>query len=643
MNNPFREIDYINRKIERGKELGFDEVYKDSLTDSDRVLEDERIALNYRFLGLCVILMFTLLAGRVIYLQTIRGEEYRSMAEGNKLRIQYLFAPRGLILDRFGKIIASNVPSFELIAIPAYLPKEEPRLTEIITKISKITARPYEELSAQINKAGKTELQPITILQNLPKEQALVLISASSDFPGFEVQDSPIRDYKDPLVFAHLTGYTGKISQDELAARQNKDYLFNDFIGKTGLEVFYEDFLRGSHGQKQTEMDATGKIKDEFHIVPSTPGSNIKTSIDYDLQKVIYDNLISVMGRGRAKRAAAVATNPKTGEVLSLISLPSFDSNLFARGISAAEYQSLASDPNNPLLNRVLSGTYPPGSTVKPMLAQAALTEGTITPETKILDDGVIRIGNFTFYGYDRNGLGLMDVYSAIARSSDIFFYTLGGGNPKNKIQGLGPDKVAEWFRKFHLGKALGIDLPSEKDGLVPDPDWKQQERNEQWYLGDTYHFSIGQGDLLATPLQVNSWTATIASGGKIMRPIVVSEASDQSGKILLKKEPEVLSENFLDPKWLKVVQDGMRQTITAGSAQSLNTLPMEISGKTGTAQFDAKNMSRTHAWFTSYAPSADPQIALTILVESGGEGSSVAVPVAKGVYDWWFKNRLQK
>ena len=338
------------------------------------------------------------------------------------------------------------------------------------------------------------------------------------------------------------------------------------------------------------------------------------------------------MGRGRAKKAAAVATNPKTGEVLALISLPSFDGNWFAQGISSSQYQSLLSDSNSPLLNRALSGTYPPGSTVKPMLAVAGLTEGVITPKTKILDDGVIRIGNFTFYGYDREGLGLMDVYSAIARSSDIFFYTLGGGSPKSQIAGLGPEKLAEWYRKFHLGKALGVDLPSEKDGLVPDPDWKQQAKKEQWYLGDTYHVSIGQGDLLVTPLQVNSWTSTIANGGKIMEPHILSE-----------KEPKVLAENFLDPQWIQVAADGMRQAVSTGSARLLSTLPIEVSGKTGTAQFDARNLYLTHAWFTSYAPSQDPRIALTILVESGGEGSSVAVPVAKQVYEWYAANRINR
>jgi penicillin-binding protein 2 len=313
---------------------------------------------------------------------------------------------------------------------------------------------------------------------------------------------------------------------------------------------------------------------------------------------------------------------------------------MFSRGITSQEYQNLLTDKNIPLLNRVVSGTYPPGSTVKPMIAIAALTEGVITIKTKILDNGVIKVGSYTFYGYDRSGLGMMDVYSAIARSSDIFFYTVGGGNQDTGFKGLGPEKLAEWYRKFNLGKTLGIDMTNEKPGLVPDPEWKEKVRGEPWYLGNTYHYSIGQGDLLVTPLQVNSWTATIANNGRIMKPYILSEVKDFENKVIFKREPESISENAFDLTDLKIVQDGMLQTVTSGSARSLSTLPVSIAGKTGTAQFINQNLTATHAWFTSYAPFEDPKIALTILVEEGGEGSTVSVPVAEKVYEWLIQNR---
>lgn len=641
--NPFDLPNISNKSVKSSKNLSFDEAFLDLQQDEPQAIEGEKDFANHQLLFLIMFLGFIFLIGQIFRLQVIKGEEYRSLAEGNKLRVQYVLAPRGLIIDSYGKTIAGNIPNFELDVFFPDLPKNPQEYELFIKNFSLIFTKPETEIRNSLSalKQDSPELQ--LLFPNITKDQVLVLISRQQEFPGLVVQNTSIRDYKDPFYFAHLTGYSGKITIDELAAKSQENYLLNDNIGKTGLEVYYEKYLRGIPGRKQTEVDAKGNFKKVLAEVPAIPGNNLLLNIDYDLQASIYNSLINILKRGSAKRAAAVASDPRTGKILALISLPAFDTNWFAQGISTDQYNSLINDPNIPLLNRVVAGTYPPGSTVKPILAGAALTEGVVKSETKILDDGVIRVGAYTFYGYRREGLGLMDIYSAIARSSDIYFYTIGGGNPKTNIEGLGPEKIAEWYRKFHLGTSLGIDLPHEKNGLVPDEAWKKQVKNEPWYLGNTYHVSIGQGDLLATPLQVNSWTATIANGGKIMRPFIVSKAVSNDGKMVFTQESKVLSENFLDPKIVKIVQDGMRQTITAGSAQYLKTLPIAVSGKTGTAQFDAKNLARTHAWFTSYAPSEDPQIALTILVESGGEGSSVAVPIARDVYQWWADNRWQK
>ncbi|MBI2355719.1 MAG: penicillin-binding protein 2 [Candidatus Doudnabacteria bacterium] len=632
--NPF-EFKPTSKKIRKTKDLSFEESFLDSQVAEPEVMDDERYRPNLNLLGLILILCFGLILGRIYFLQAVRGEEFRNLAEGNKLRTNYVIAPRGLILDKTGKVIAGNIPSFELVANPSGFPKDEAELKSNISEVAAIINEDPAEIEKIIASSRQDNLGFLTIAQNISKEQALILMSRQDSFEGFVVENNPIREYKDPLVFSHLVGYTGKITRGELEEHAGENYLLNDNIGKTGLEIYYERFLRGIPGRKQIEIDARGSFRKTLPEVPAVAGSNLKLNLDYELETVLYEALTDIMKRGSAKKAAAIATEPATGKVLAYISLPSFDNNWFARGISTSEYESLINDKNIPLLNRVIAGAYPPGSTVKPMLAVAALTEGVVTPETKILDDGVIHVGNFTFYGYDRSGLGLMDIYSAIARSSDIYFYTVGGGNAKTSIRGLGPEKLAEWYRKFGLGQPLGIDLQNEKGGLVPDPEWKLKTRNEQWYLGNTYHYSIGQGDLLVTPLQVNSWTATIANGGKLMRPYIVDEIEGVE-----KKTPVVLKENFLDSKWVRVVQDGMRQAVTAGSARSLDSLSISIAGKTGTAQFDARNPSRTHAWFTSYAPFEDPKIALTILVESGGEGSSVAVPVARQVYEWWAEHR---
>lgn len=641
--NPFEYDSKKTRTANTGKDLGFEEVYLDANMDEENVLDDERVDVNYRLVGLLVLLAFAIIFGRLYFLQGMKGSEYRMMAEGNKSRQQYILPPRGLIVDTNGKLIAGNLPSFDLDVVTADLPRNETEFNLILSEVAETTKKNKEELYSSILAMAHDSFQPQTLVQNIDKDTALVLIAKKDKLKGFTVENNPIRDYKDPLAFSHLAGYTGKITQEELEENRDSNYLLNDYIGKTGLEAVYERYLRGVPGKKPMEIDAQGKYKRSLPEVPPVTGNSIRLNIDYDLQKALYDSLVKVMARGRATKAAAVISEPKTGKVKALISLPGFDSNWFARGIKTEEYQSLLSNPDVPLLNRVVAGTYPPGSTVKPMLALAGLSEGLVRPDTKILDDGVIRVGSYTFYGYNRAGLGIMDVYSAIARSSDIYFYTLGGGRAGTKIEGLGPEKLADWYRKFYLGRKLGIDLPHEKTGLVPDPGWKKEAKNEPWYLGDTYHYAIGQGDLLVTPLQVNSWTATIANGGKIMQPYILDEVATNNSKTVYRNQPRVLQENIFDPAWIKVVQDGMRQTVTAGSAQSLKSLPIEVSGKTGTAQFDARDLNRTHAWFTSYSPSADPQLAVTILVESGGEGSSVAVPVAREVYGWWAANRLGK
>lgn len=639
--NPFDLSSKYLSSLKKRKDLSYDEAFLDVQKESTEPMPGERSHLNYPTLVLILLLTFSAIIGRMYWLQVVRGDEYRNLAEGNKLRTQLIPAPRGVILDRNNEIIAGNAPSFELVAIPSELPKDEKVLNRSLETLSSILNRPEEELREALNGIDAHDPHPQALIQNLSKDLALVLISRESEIPGFGIQNAPIRDYKHAEIFTHLVGYTGKITKEELATFAGKGYVINDSIGKTGLERQYEEVLRGLAGRKQAEYDATGNFKRTLNEILPQNGRDVKLNIDAGLQTVAFEALNEMLKSRRVSRAAVIISEPKTGKILTLISTPSFDSNMFARGISSEEYSKLLNNPDNPFLNRTVSGTYPPGSTVKPMLAVAALSEGIVRPETKILDDGVIRIGSYNYYGYDRAGLGLVDVYSAIARSSDIYFYTIGGGNPKTEITGLGPEKLAEWYRKFGLGKILGIDLPGERPGLVPDPAWKERVKHEQWFLGNTYHYAIGQGDLLVTPLQVNSWTATIANGGTIMKPFLLFQVFDASGQVAEEIKPEVLQERVFDQNYLTAAQQGMRQAVTEGSARNLRDLPIAAAGKTGTAQFDANNLNLTHAWFTSYAPFDDPQLAVTVLVEAGGEGSSTAVPVAKKIYQWWAANRM--
>jgi len=641
MSNPFEVESGSRGLVSRGKNLGFDEAFLGMNDEEPEVLEQEREDIDYRSLAALCLLAILALGLRVTFLQGVHGSQYRALAEGNKLRVQYILSPRGLITDRDGKVIAANKPSFELNVVTGDLPTDPDVFYAKVNEIAAIIEKDPEELKGAIAKMSPKSYQDQPLALNITKEQALILIARASQFPGFVAGDTAIRDYKDPLAFTHLTGYSGKINAAELAEREGKDYPLNDYIGKTGIEAWYEEYLHGQAGKKQSEIDARGNFIKTMAEVPPTPGHTVKLNIDYDLQKVLYDSMVSVMAKFSADKAAAVATNPQTGEVLALISMPAFDSNMFARGITQPEYSEIINNESNPLLNRVVGGTYPPGSTIKPVMAIAALSEGIVDTSTKILDDGLIRIGQYTYYGYERSGLGIMDVYSAIARSSDIYFYTVGGGNPGTAItEGLGPDRIAQYLRKFFTGRTLGIDLPGERAGLVPDPAWKQEVIGESWFLGNTYHYSIGQSDLLTTPLQVNNWTATIANGGKIMQPYIMREIIDETGKVVLRGESTVLGEVGINSEYIKVAQDGMRQTVTDGSGRSMANLGISIAGKTGTAQFINNNLTRTHAWFTSYAPFENPEIALTVLVEDAGGGDRISVPISKAVYEWWIANR---
>ncbi len=585
------------------------------------------------------------LVGRLGWLQLGQGSEMRALADGNRLRERVLLAPRGEILDRNGEVLARSAPSFRLLVVPFDVPKGQfsDRLAELAKALSLDTAA----LTESTKSLDQKSVQPVTLVSNLSKNQAVLFETRSVEFPGFLVQAVPVREYTSPFAFAHVLGITGSIgdSDDYL---KNPLYSPQDVVGKNGLEYSYESVLKGANGHDLVEVDAAGSVVKSLGQLPSSPGATFHSTLDKGLQEVLYAQYADKP----YMKGAAVALDPKTGAVLALVSFPSFDGNAFAQGMSTAAYQALLSNTQLPLFNRVIGAQLPPGSTVKPMVGIAALQEGVVTDRTIIYDKGKITVPNqfnpaisYDFVGWKRTGLGPMTVRSAIASSSDIYFYVVGGGYPGSGVDGLGIEKLSSYYRKFNLGKPTGIDLPGEKPGVVADPAWKESFFKSdpilgKWYLGDTYHVSIGQGDMLTTPLQVAEWTATIANNGVGMKPHVLDRAEDQSGATVAEFKPEVLIPKVADDNVISIVQQGMRQTVLAGSAQQLQSLPITSAGKTGTAQFD--NNASEHAWFTSYAPYEDPQIVLTVLVEGGGEGHAVAGPIAREVLKWWAEHRYK-
>jgi penicillin-binding protein 2 len=647
--NPF-DIDTSLTGPKKNKPLDWEESAVDSESSVEGIHDSDRQPPRLFWLGALLLLAFLTLSGRIFYLQIVQGKGFRALSDDNRVRSQTILAPRGLIVDRNGQTLAQNTASFNLVAVPFDLPKDATALNNEIKSLAQTFALDPKAISQSLQNIDQNSLDPVEIKQDLSSDQSIILQTQSNEFPGFDAQQIPIRQYLDPLAFSNILGYTGLVSPGDLTPQNKNLYDTVDFIGKSGVENSYEQYLHGTNGANIIEVDATGKFLNALGQQDPVSGDKLVLNIDQGLQDLLYKELSTV----NSPRAAAVALDPRNGQVLALVSLPGFDDNEFAAGISQQDYQKLINDPNLPLYNRAISGQYPPGSTSKLMTAVAGLQTGVINENTVINDNGDLIVPNefggapAQFHGWKPGGLGPMTVRSAIALSSDIFFYQVAGGPPNGSWPGLGPDRLADYFRKFGLGKTLGIDIPGEKPGLVPDPAWKMAYYNNdpllgKWYLGDTYHEGIGQGDLLVTPLQVAEWTAVVANGGVGYVPQIAQKALDQNGNTVWQSQPKVLISNIAPLSVFQIVQQGMRQTVTSGTAQPLKSLPITSAGKTGTSQFDGSDPSATHAWFTAYAPYEDPQIVVTVLVEAGGEGNAVAEPVVKDALNWWAKNRMGK
>ncbi len=646
--DPFEVYNSLSGSDKR-RPLDWDESAADSTSAVEDVYDSDRRPPSLVWLATVLLGVFVVLGARLFYLQIIQGQRFYSLAENNRIRRQTILAPRGKILDSHGKVLAENRANFNLVAVPFDLPKQglEPEITELSSRFGLDENALRKTLAA----APKNSLEPIIIKSNMSQDESLLFETLAQQFVGFSTQKIPVRDYANAAAFSHVLGYTGLVATGDLEDIDSSVYASEDFIGKLGIEKQYEKYLHGENGENLVEVNASGKILDILGEDPSGPGNILVLNIDKDLQEILYKGLQENIG---SKRGAAIAMDPRNGKILALVSSPGFDTNLFAPGISQADYQALLSDKNQPLFNRAVSGTYPPGSTSKLITATAGLEVGIINDKTVIVDNGVITVPNqfggpsYQFRGWKLSGLGPMTVRSAIAQSSDIFFYEVAGGPPNGAWPGLGPDRLADFFRKFGLGKPLGIDVGGEKPGLVPDPAWKMEYfKNDplagKWYLGDTYHIGIGQGDLLVTPLQVAQWTAVVANGGIGFVPQIGQKVMDQNGKVLWESQPKVLLKDIASPANIKIVQEGMRQTVLSGTARALNKLNISSAGKTGTSQFDGSNPLRTHAWFTAYSPYEDPQIVITVLVEAGGEGNAAAEPIAEKALKWWAENRYNK
>lgn len=581
----------------------------------------------FRYVALAAMIILGL---RVFYLQVIRNDYFFQMARENRVRFVSIRAPRGIIFDRNGQRLVSNIPSFDVVLVPADLPKDFKERESEEKELAKILTMNDQNLKSIVESQDLSSLNSVLIKENISQEEALIFEEKESRFLGFQLSKAAIRKYESGEYFSPVTGYCGKITSEEF--KKNPEYLMTDYIGKTGLEVSYEKYLRGENGKQKIEVDSSGNVKKDLGIEPPKNGADLVLGLDADLQRKIFESLKAMTEATGTKTAAAAAIDPRNGAVLALVNLPSYDNNLFARGISAEDFKNLMSDKEKPMFNRAVSGEYPPGSTFKPVVAAAALQEKMVSAETKVNCMGGIRIGSYSFPDWKTHGV--TDIKKAIAESCDVYFYSVGGG--WGDISGLGMDRMKKYANSFGLGKTTGIDIPGEAAGLVPDTSWKEKRFGERWYVGDDYHSAIGQGFVTATPLQLANMTAAIANGGTVYRPRLVRSIKKPDGSVE-ELEGETLAKNFISPSNLGIVREGMRMTVSSedGSARQLAGLKVAVAGKTGTAQYGEEG--KTHGWFVSFAPFENPQIALAILVEGGGGGHSTAVPVTKEVYEWFF------
>jgi penicillin-binding protein 2 len=630
--------DKNKRTIRTQNDLEFS--YSEVTDESIGKVESKSSEQSFLLPKLISILIFSILVYRLFFVQVVHGDINQKLAEGNRIRPRVLEASRGLIVDSNGQWLARNKPSFALAIYPSDLPKKKNDRQELYQKISELSGISVDQIKKDAEKNGLSSLDEVLLKEDISHDDALLLEENITGLPGVFIAKKSIREYKGTSGLSHLIGYSGIVSGEDL--KKYPSYYLSDRIGKVGLEAEYESFLRGTYGVEQIEVDSKGNIAkvlvDKENKDP-VAGDDLVLNIDLGLQEKAAAALRAGIDSGKEMTGtevtggAAIVMDVKTGGILSMVSLPDYDNNLFTTKISDKDYQGLMSDASLPMFNRSIGGVYPPGSISKIIMASAGLSEGNITKNTSFVTPAEIRIGDYGFPDWKDHSYETTDVERALAESNNVFFYSIGGGY--DKIKGIGIDAIKHYWELFGLGEKTGIDLPGEATGLLPDATWKKTVKNEPWYIGDTYHVSIGQGDLLVTPLQMLRATAVIASGGKLYEPQLVKKIIGPDGAVISEFAPRIERQDFISSDVIKTVAEGMRMAVTEGSARTLSDLPIKSAGKTGTAQF--LNNQKTHAWFTCFAPYEDPQIAVIVLVDGGGGGHEIALPVAKEILNYYF------
>ncbi len=605
------------------------------MKDQRFIRENMEAKRRILLLSFVVGVIFAVLVLRLWHLQILNVDDYRSMSENNRLRFVPEAASRGAIMDRNGTVLVSNRPSFSLAVVPQEVKDRDGLLNQLVALLGLDRA----ELAERWEKGkGRARYYPVVLASNISRDQVEIVEENRLRLPGVEIEMKPVREYSGGILAAHLLGYIGEVSEDELSSKGYEEYNPGDYIGKNGIERSWEKDLHGNDGGRQLEVDARGRVLRTISESYPTVGNSVVLTIDANLQK-------------QAERAfgdqagAAVAMDVNSGEVLAFVSNPGFDPALFSGKLPADKWKEYLEDKRHPLENKALTGQYPPGSTFKIITALSGLEDGKIDEHTSVVCNGSYDLGTSTFNCWNRHGHGATSLKKALRESCDVYFYQLG--------EHLGVDAIAATARKFMLGAPLGIGLLHEKGGLIPTAEWKQKRFGKRWFHGETLPVAIGQGYVLMTPIQLASMIATVANEGSVYRPHLVKRIVDSDGKLLKEFKPELLGTTGISADKFRLVKQGLFAVVNepGGTGAMARLYDVHVAGKTGSSQVvklrDSKLSTpwqfRDHALFVAFAPYEKPEIAVAVVVEHGEHGGSAAAPIAGRILRAWFDGKKPK
>ena len=598
---------------------------------------NDAIKKKIRVFAILVIFVFICLSMRIWYLQILKWQYLTGLSENNRVRMVSLPAYRGTIKDRNGETLVSIRPSFNLYITPEDAGDSVSSLDLLAKKIK------FKRGKLKKSIGREKSFKDILIKTDISREEVAFIEENNMRLPGIKIKAEPLRNYVYKDLMSHTLGYLGEISKSKLKNTNNLFYSQGDFVGKNGLENIFESTLRGKKGNKEVEVDVSGRELKTIRRLPSESGNNLILTLDVKVQAELEKAMTSTPEK--IVNGSAVVIKVQTGEILAIASKPTFDPNEFAEGITSGSWRKLINDEMHPLQNRSIHSQYPPGSTYKIAVAYAALEEGVIDPETTIYCPGHFKLGRGRYRCWKKSGHGAVNLHDALVQSCDVYFYTLG--------HRMGIDTLARYAKKFGFGTPTGIGLSREKSGLVPSTQWKLKNRKKAWLLGETISASIGQGYNLVTPLQQANMMAAVANGGMLLKPYIVKRIEEPGGTTIKEFFPEIRRQIAGSSENLEVIRKALRDVVNGvrGTGKRSRLKNIIVSGKTGTVQVvrmksneelekenEVPYKYRDHAWFVAFAPYEKPEIAVAVLVEHGGHGGTTAAPIAKKIFKKYFK-----